>query len=157
MVDAISLLTDHVTHLEQSGYTIRGVVLQPDWCSLKLAAYQLASRSNDTIYVEAVTVVDKRNYSPSDQNLTVWKMHNSYDKSSKDSLVSGRSSVGSVAYRNKLMDSWRLSFILAPVQHKIDELTEYSFGIEALDDTRIGGVAEEKNEREMILLVYSKS
>ena len=76
MSEAISVLKDHVIKLEKAGYTIRGTVLQPDWCNIKLAAYQLTSRPDDTVYVEALAIVDKRDYSPTDQNLTVWKMHN---------------------------------------------------------------------------------
>jgi hypothetical protein len=57
-----------------------------------------------------------------------------------------------------MIDIWNLNLVLAAGHSKINALANYNFNIEALDDTRISGSPiEERNDREMILLVYSKS
>src|SRR6266851_3211554 len=73
MKDALNLLTDQVGRIEKLGYKVNGVTLLADWGGLRLRGLDLFANRPDSVYVEAFAVVDKRDYSPKDQDLSVWK------------------------------------------------------------------------------------
>jgi hypothetical protein len=66
------MLTERVGQIENSGYEIQIVMIRKHWGEIKLDEYNLTSESGDTIFVEAVAVVEKRDYSL-DNGLTVIK------------------------------------------------------------------------------------
>ncbi len=156
MKDALSLLSDQIGWIEKVGYKINGVTLLTDWGGLRLRGYDLFANHPDSIYVEAFAVVDKRDYTPNDEGLSVWKLAKSIDKLSRDSLITNKSVTRSIAKNSKVIDSWKIGFIPAKGS---DIHGEYLFNLEALDDTRVGSIGNYPNivnEREMIMIVYSK-
>ena len=155
MKNALSLLTDKIGWIEKSGYKVNGVTLLTDWGGLRLRGYDLFANHPDSIYVEAFAVVDKRDYTVDDENLSVWKLTNPFYKS-RDSLIVNKSVTRSIARNSKVIDSWKIGFV---PNKDGDIVSEYLFNLESLDDTRIGSIGNYSkvvNEREMILIVYSK-
>ena len=160
MKDALNLLTGQVGRIEKSGYKINGVTLLTDWGGLRLRGYDLFANRPDSVYVEAFAIVDKRDYTANDEGLSVWKLANHYEKSSRDSLIANKSYMRSSTKNGKIIDSWKMGFV---PNNSVDITSEYLFNFESFDDTKIGTTNEggwhnpkDANEREMILIVYSK-
>lgn len=158
---ALNLLTDQVGRIEKLGYKVNGVTMLNDWGGLKLRGYDLFANRPDSVYVEAFAIVDKRNYTANDKGVSVWKLANYYNKLSRDSLIANKSYIRSITENGKIIDSWKMGFVPS---NSVDIMSEYLFDLELLDDTQVGTVNQngvgndpkELNEREMIVIVYSK-
>jgi hypothetical protein len=161
MKDALNLLTEQVGRIEKLGYKVNGVTLLTDWGGLRLRGFDLFANHPDSVYVEAFAVVDKRDYSPKDEDLSVWELADRYNKISRDSLIANKSLTQSFTKNRKIIDSWKVGFVS---NNNSNILSEFLFNFVSFDDTKIGtvnqnGVSDDHkdlNEREMILIVYSK-
>lgn len=169
MLRAISYSSQYSDEIVRAGYSIKAMSIRTTQEAMTINEFDIKSDSNDTIFVEALTFVDKKNYGSGSNAFTASKeTRNINSDETKYSLIGVKSEKTSlVGLNNETIDKWKINFLIDNQKSDFRIFNNYHFYLSliwppvedkgTLDGTLTNNnLKREKNDDAFIIIVYTK-